>query len=133
MEKPKFQSKEEYAEWFKSRTKAFAVDCIKFCKDIPFNQASKVVVYQLIKSVTSLAANYRAACRARSQAEFFSKICIVVEEADETLFWLEMLQEAGISNSENGLEQLKREAEEILRISSKARKTSSVNRKTPPP
>jgi len=85
-----FESKEVFADWFKKRTKNFAVDVIKFCKSIEQNPASRVISYQIIKSSTSVAANYRAACRARSNKEFYSKLCIVVEEADESVYWLEL-------------------------------------------
>ncbi len=79
---------------------------------------------QLLRSATSVAANYRAACRARSQKEFFSKLSIVVEEADESLFWLEMLVEAAIVDT-NKLQPLITEAIEILKIVATARKNAS--------
>jgi len=72
--------KEIFIERFKKRTKKFAVDVIKFCNSLKTCKASSVVTYQLVKSATSTGANYRAACRARSKSEFFSKICIVVEQ-----------------------------------------------------
>ena len=78
--------KEQFIKLMKKRTKKFAVDVIFFFNSLKNSKASSVVSYQLIKSVTSTAANYRAACRARSKKEFFSKTCIVVEEADETEF-----------------------------------------------
>jgi len=74
--------------------------------------------------VTSVAANYRASCRGRSQAEFYSKICIVVEEADESLFWLEMIEGARFKIDYIELKRLQNEADEILAISSKAKGTS---------
>ena len=70
-----------------------------------------------------MAANYRAACRARSKAEFFSKLCIVVEEADETVFWLDVVKETGINESEQ-LKILTQESFEILKIVAKARKNT---------
>lgn len=76
--------KEIFIENLKKRTKKFAVDVIVFCNSLKPSKASSVITYQLVKSSTSTGANYRAACRARSKAEFFSKICIVVEEADES-------------------------------------------------
>jgi len=75
--------KELFIEGLKKRTKQFAVDVILFCNSLNTSKASTIIAYQLVKSATSTGANYRAACRARSKAEFFSKICIVVEEADE--------------------------------------------------
>lgn len=116
-------SKEELNEQFRKRTKIFAVTIIKFCKNISNNYIDKIAINQLVKSATSTAANYRAACRARSKAEFFSKISIVVEEADETLFWLEVIEEAEINNS-TLLKELQRESLEILKIVAKARKNS---------
>ncbi|MFD2246713.1 four helix bundle protein [Pontibacter ruber] len=73
--------------------------------------------------MTSVAANYRAACRARSSAEFHSKISIVIEEADESLFWVELLEESGTSTSASVLN-LKKEATEILSVLAKARKNT---------
>ena len=114
-------NKEELNEQFRRRTKLFAVAVVKFCKELSNNYIDKVIINQLVKSATSTAANYRAACRARSKAEFFSKISIVVEEADETLFWLELIEEAGINNS-TILKELQQESLEILKIVAKARK-----------
>lgn len=84
---------------------------------------SKIVRKQLIRSASSIAANYRAACRVRSRAEFFAKMCIVVEEADETLFWLEILEEATIVKNEN-LDRLMNEVTEILSVMATARKNA---------
>jgi len=87
-----------------------------------------VITYQLVKSSTSTGANYRAACRARSKAEFYSKICIVVEEADESEYWLEIIEEANLSNNKNELTRLLTEANEITRIMTKAKNTSYANK-----
>ena len=111
-----------FAEEFRSRTKKLAVDVIKFCKTLPKSEESFIIKKQIIRSATSTAANYRAACRARSTAEFFSKLSIVVEEADETCFWLEIIIEADIKDSKETHVLLK-EAGEILKIVSKSRKT----------
>jgi len=81
---------------FKKRTKDLALRIIKLFQVLPKTDEARIIEKQLLRSATSVAANYRASCRARSDAEFFSKISIVVEEADETLFWLEMLFEAEI-------------------------------------
>lgn len=75
--------KEIFIVKMKLRTKKFSVDVIKFCNTLITCKTSSVITYQLIKSATSTGANYRAACKARSKNEFFSKICIVVEESDE--------------------------------------------------
>ena len=78
---------------------------------------------QLLRSGTAVAANYRAVCRARSKAEFVAKIGIVLEEADETVFWLEMLVEAGIVRSER-MEPLLKEANELLAIFAASQRTA---------
>jgi len=81
--------KEIFVEKMRRRTKKFAVDVILFCETLKQCKASSVIIYQLIKSATSTGANYRAACIARSKKEFFSKMCIVVEEVDESEYWLD--------------------------------------------
>lgn len=91
-------SKSEFVESLKKRTKQLAVDVIHFYDKIKKTDASRVIGRQLIRSVRSTAENYRAACIARSQKEFFSKMSIVVEEADETLFWLEMLEDTNFAS-----------------------------------
>lgn len=116
--------KEEFIRMMKSRTKKFAVDIIKFCDSLKVGQASSVITYQLVKSATSTGANYRAACKARSQKEFFSKICIVVEEVDESEYWLEVLEAADLSSDLPELKRLLQEANEINRIMSKARSST---------
>ena len=115
---------EEFNEIFRIRTKNFAVELTKYCKKLPNNYIDKVIVNQLIRSGTSVAANYRAACRARSEAEFFSKMSIVVEEADETQLWLEIILEAEIDNSEIH-QKLYDEISELVKVFAKARKTVS--------
>ena len=120
--------KEIFIERLKKRTKKFAVDVIKFCNSLKTCKASTVVSYQLVKSATSTGANYRAVCRARSNTEFFSKICIVVEEVDESEYWLEIINEANLSNSREELIRLTKEANEITKIMTKA-KNSSYNSK----
>src|ERR1700712_612936 len=86
----------EFAEAFKKRTKKFVVDNIKFFRTLPKTEEAKIIGRQLLRSSSSVGSNYRAACRARSQAEFHSKISIVVEEADESVFWMEVLIEADV-------------------------------------
>lgn len=113
-----------FIERFKKRTKKFAVDVIMFCNSLKKVKSSSVVEYQLVKSATSVGANYRAACRARSKPEFFSKICVVVEEADETEYWLEVIEEAQLAKDNEELSRLQKEAHEIVLILTKA-KTSS--------
>jgi four helix bundle protein len=113
--------KKEFIEMMKKRTKAFAVNVILFCDTLKKCKASDVVTYQLVKSSTSTGANYRAACIARSKKEFFSKICISVEEADESVFWLEIIKDAQLSNDKETLEKLIIEAVEISKILTKAK------------
>ena len=86
-------------EELKTRTKEFALNIIKLVNGLPNTKDANVIAYQVMKSGTSIGANYRAALRGRSHAEFVSKIGIVEEEADETAFWLELLVDSGISNT----------------------------------
>ena len=88
---------------------------IRLCQDLPRSQTSTVITRQLLRSSTSVGANYRAVCRARSTADFVSKLGIVLEEADETLFWLELLIESGAANREKTAPLL-REANELVSI-----------------
>ena len=118
--------KSEFVEHLKKRTQQLAVDVILFYDKIQKTDTTKIIGRQLIRSVTSVAANYRAACISRSQKEFFSKMSIVVEEADETLFWLEILLNTKFS-SEELLKPLMNETLEILKIVSKARKNDGTN------
>jgi len=119
--------KDIFVEQLKKRTKKFGVDVILFCDSLKQKKASSVVTYQIVKSSTSTGANYRAACRGRSQAEFFSKICIVVEEADESVFWLEVIDESNLSNNKIELERLLNEGTEILKIMTKTKDTTFKN------
>ena len=116
--------KEIFIESLKIRIRKFAVDVILFCNSLKTGKASSVVTYQLVKSATSTGANYRASCRARPKSEFFSKICIVVEEADESEYWLEIINEANLSNDKEELIRLTNEANEITRIMTKAKNSS---------
>ena len=120
--------KEIFITKLKARTKKFAVDIIKFCDTLKTCKASAVITYQLVKSATSVGANYRASCVARSKNEFFSKISIVVEEADESEYWLEVIGDADLSSDKVELKRLLIEANEISKIVSKARNTVSKNR-----
>ena len=100
------------------------MDNIIFFKSLPKTEEVKIIGRQLVRSSTSVGANYRAACRARSKAEFHSKLSIVVEEADESAFWMEILIESGIVSKQE-LELLLDEAYQILKITSASRKTVS--------
>lgn len=89
------------SEQLKARTKKFAIGIIRLVRSLPNRPESWVVGKQLLRSGTAVAANYRAARRARSRAEFLAKLGIVVEEADDTVFWLELLLEAGVIGNES--------------------------------
>ena len=96
----------------RDRTKAFAVRIVKLYRSLARTVDAQVLGKQVIRCGTSVAANYRAACRSRSRAEWIAKIGMVVEEADETVFWLEMLLECGIVKGER-LNNLLEEAREL--------------------
>ena len=123
-------NKREYILKMQDRTKRFAVDIIHFCNTLKNGTASNVITYQLIKAATSTGANYRAASVARSKNEFYSKICIVVEESDEAEYWLDLIKETKLSNNENELTRLFNEANEIKRMMMKAK--SSVSKSFKP-
>jgi four helix bundle protein len=116
--------KDIFVEGLKKRTKKFGVDVILFCDSLRVCKAASVITYQLVKSATSTGANYRAACRGRSDNEFFSKICIVVEECDESVFWLEIIEDTALSNNITELKRLLIEGTEILKILSKTKDTT---------
>jgi four helix bundle protein len=108
------------------RTKKFALDIIRFFQILPKTDEARILGKQLLRAATSVAANYRAASRARSKPEFFSKLCIVVEECDESLFWLELISESGIIDSKKS-DSICIEATELLRIFSTSRKTVKIS------
>jgi four helix bundle protein len=105
------------------RTKQFALRVIRLFRAIPKSDEGRVIGRQVLRSGTSVGANYRAVCRARSKKEFISKMSIVVEEADETIFWLDLLIEAGIVRPTR-LKPLLDEANELLAIFSKSLATA---------
>ncbi len=119
--------KELFIENFKAKAKKFAVDVINFCNTLKLSKASAVITYQLIRSATSTGANYRAACRARSKSEFYHKICIVTEEADESLYWLELIDDSKLSKDDKELSRLKKTANEIIKIIAKTKGTINKN------
>ena len=118
-----------FAEGFKLRTKNFAMRVIKLFQALPNKVEAQLLSKQLLRSATSVAANYRSACRARSTAEFAAKIGVVLEEADESLFWLELLEESGIVPAQR-LAHLKQEATELTAILSSIRKSSTKKKAT---
>jgi len=99
----------------KQRTKQFALSIIRLCRTLPASDEARILRKQILRSGTSIGANYRAACRARSKAEFIAKLGIVLEESDETVFWLELMEEAGVGNRDK-IQPLVKEADELTSI-----------------
>lgn len=114
----------KFIEEFKKRTKKLSVSIILFYDSLKKTDVVRIVGKQLIRSATSTAANYRAACIARSNNEFYAKMSIVTEEADETLFWLEVMEDANLAPS-SIIHPLKTEALEISKVVSSARKNTN--------
>ena len=110
----------------KMRTKQFGLRVIRLVETLPKNRTADVLGRQLLRSATSVGANYRAACRGRSAAEFQAKLGIVEEEADESAYWIEMLTDAGFVKP-SLVEPLLREANEITAIIVSSIKTSRRN------
>ena len=108
---------ESFNEKFRQRTKRLALEIIRIVAPLKYSDALSVLRKQIIRSSTSVASNFRAVCRGRSERERFAKICIVVEEADETLFWLEMLKAADLISPEH-TDNIEQEATEILKVMS---------------
>src|SRR5947208_7935827 len=102
-------------EELRDRTKQFAIRVVRLFKALPRTDEARVLGRQVLRSGTSVAANYRAVCRARSRADFISKLSVVTEEADETVFWLELRVDTGVV-SKARLEKLLTEAGELVRI-----------------
>lgn len=100
---------------FKQRTKSYAIRVIKAVEALPRERVAGVLGNQLLRSGTSVGANYRAACRAKSTADFVNKLKIVEEECDESLYWMELMVESGVM-PETKLGQLMKEGDEILAI-----------------
>ena len=115
----------KFREEMKLRLRKFVLDLIKLCQAIPYSKESTILIKQLLRSGSSVYANYRAANRARSKAEFFSKLSTVVEEADETEMWLDLLIHSDISNN-TATTQLHKESFEILKIMATARKNAKL-------
>jgi four helix bundle protein len=107
----------------KARTKTFALDVIRYCRRLPRGEEFSVIRYQLIKAATSTAANYRASQRAKSKADFISKMGTVEEECDESLLWLKCLGELATRRHAE-LDRLIREANELTAIVVSSRKNA---------
>jgi|SRR5687767_6935207 four helix bundle protein len=111
----------------KIRTRKFAVDVLNFVDSLPGRRSATILANQLGRSASAVAANYRAACRARSHAEFISKIGIVEEEADETAFWLDITTETFNANKDRVATLLK-ESRELTAIFTASSKTAKNNK-----
>jgi four helix bundle protein len=109
----------------KDRTKKFALRVIRMSDALPKTRAANIITNQILRSSTSMAANYRAAGRARSKAEFVAKMGVVVEEADETVFWLELLMESEIVSASKMRARLD-EANQLMLIFSASRRTAKA-------
>ena len=99
----------------RQRTKHLAIEIVKLCRKLPETNEGHIIARQLLRCGTSVGANYRAVCRARSKPDFISKLGIVLEEADETCFWLELLVESGAIPS-NAVQHLLAETNELTAI-----------------
>jgi four helix bundle protein len=110
-------------EQLRDRTKAFALRIIRLYRSLPYSTDTQVLGKQLLRCSTSIAANYRAVCRARSKAEFVAKIGVVVEEADEAILWLELMTESGIVPLTK-TEALLKEANELTAIFAASQRTA---------
>jgi four helix bundle protein len=110
----------------KSRTKAYAKRIVKLCEALPNQWVARTLGAQLLRSGTSVGANYRAVCRAKSTADFLNKLRIVEEECDESLFWMELLVECDLIKAAR-LKGLMQEADEILAIVVAAAKTTRTS------
>jgi four helix bundle protein len=111
------------ADELRARTRAFSLRVVKLVQTLPKNMVADVLGKQVLRSATSIGANYRAACRGQSTAMFIAKLSIVVEEADETVYWLELIRDAGLVEVKL-LVDLIDEAEQILKIMASSRKTA---------
>ena len=112
----------------KRRTRAFAVRCVKLIATFPKNATGDIIGRQLIKSSTSVAANYRASCAARSHADFLNKLGIVEEEVDESVFWIDFAPDVNLVKRSR-VDNLIVEGQEILAIIIASQKTAKTRRK----
>ncbi|MFC7666712.1 four helix bundle protein [Hymenobacter humi] len=125
MEENTLQSRAAFNQALRERTKAAALRIIALYQGLPRTGEAAVIGKQLLRAATSVAANYRAACRGRSAAEWYAKLCICVEEADESLFWLELIGDAAIM-PKSRLEHISQEYLEIVSILATARKKAKA-------
>lgn len=115
------------ADELKDRTKKFALLTLRLVGTLPPGKIGDVLGRQLMRSATAVGANYRSACRGRSKADFISRIQIVEEEADESMYWLELLIEAG-TGDKSKLELLHKEAKELTAIFTATARTAKARR-----
>jgi len=113
----------------KDRTRKFALDVLHYCSQLPQKPEVRTVTGQLMRCGTSVGANYRAACRSKSKADFINKLSIVEEEADESEFWFEMLEGLGFG-TDLELSRLKREGSELVAIMVQSKKTARSSEAT---
>src|ERR1051325_5117701 len=109
----------EFGIQLQKRTMTFSAAAVKFFANLPRTDEARIPGKQFMRAATSVGANYRAVCRAKSPADFISKMGTVVEETDECLFWLELMQASGVASPPT-LVPLKKEAEELLRLLSRS-------------
>jgi four helix bundle protein len=114
---------------FKARTQAFALRIIRLVENLPQNPASQIIGKQLLRAATSVGANYRAACRGKSVADVIAKLAIVEEEADECLYWMELLVQATMV-PESKLQPLMEECNQILAMTVASIKTLRNKQRT---
>lgn len=112
-----------YNQIFANRTKKLTINCLS---ELPYSDKVSVIRKQIFRSASSTAANYRAMCRARSNKEKYAKLCIVVEEADKTLFWLEIINELKMINQEE-IKLFLMESAEIVKVTSAYKKKLGDN------
>jgi four helix bundle protein len=117
-----------HADEMKKRTKSFALRVIRLVESLPLTRAADVMGKQLLRCSTSVGANYRASCRAKSQADFIAKMGIVEEEADEAAYWIELLIEAGLIKKDR-VTSLLDEANQIVAIVVSSIKTARAHKK----
>lgn len=110
-----------------NRTKQFHIDVIKLCEDLPRNAAGFETAKQIIRSAGSVGANYRATVRAKSKADFIYKIEIVLEESDESMYWLEVIRDSNLKTGDD-IERLIKEANALTAIFAATDKTAKINR-----
>ncbi len=114
---------------FQDKTKRLGLHVIRFVEILPQNYTSRAIVNQILRCALSVGANYRAVCRAKSDKDFINKMKIVEEECDETIYWLEIIEESGLAKIEV-VTPLKREAKEILAMIVASINTMSKNLKS---